>query len=194
MSRKVLMVCGVLALSVFFMAGCSKTAKRVSNKELRKEFKNAPEWVLTGHVDDAMSAVGSARIGKGGLQFARNDAMAQGRGELANQLSVKVESLVNRFAQQTGIGADQTLDSFSKQVSRVVTKETLAGSRQEDIWISPTSDVYVLMVVEESAVKSAVKREMLSSYQQDAARWQEFQAKNGFEELDREIDRAFGGR
>jgi len=120
--------------------------------------------------------------------------MAQGRGELANQLLVKVESLVNRFAQQTGIGADQTLDSFSKQVSRVVTKETLAGSRQEDIWISPTSDVYVLMVVEEAAVKAAVKREMVSSFQQDAARWQEFQAKNGFEELDREIDRAFSGR
>jgi len=184
----------MLALCFFVIAGCSKTAKRVSNKELQKEFKNAPEGVLTGHVDEVMSAVGSARIGKGGLQFARNDAMAQGRGELANQLSVKVESLVNRFAQQTDIGADQTLDSFSKQVSRVVTKETLAGSRQEDIWISPTSDVYVLMVVEEAAVKAAVKREMVSSFQQDAARWQEFQAKNGFEELDREIDRAFSGR
>ena len=194
MNRKLMILCGVLALCGLLIAGCGKQTKRVANKELQEEFKNAPEWVLTGHVDEVMSAVGSAKIGKGGLQFARNDAMAQGRGELANQLSVKVESLVNRFAQQTGIGADQTLDSFSKQVSRVVTNETLAGSRQEDIWISPTSDVYVLMVVEESAVKAAVKREMISSFQQDAARWQEFQAKNGFEELDREIEKSFGQR
>ncbi|CAB5106415.1 hypothetical protein D3OALGB2SA_2156 [Olavius algarvensis associated proteobacterium Delta 3] len=86
MNRNVWMVCGVLALCGLLIAGCGKQAKRVANKELQQEFKNAPEWVLTGHVDEAMSAVGSAKIGKGGLQFARNDAMAQGRGELANQL------------------------------------------------------------------------------------------------------------
>lgn len=181
----VLALCGLLAL------GCSKNAKRVDNKELQKEFKNAPEWVLTGHVTGMMSAVASARIGKGGLQFARTEALARGRGELASQLSVKVKSLVNNFNQQTGIGSDQTADAFSKQVSRQVTNETLAGSRQEDMWISPSSDVYVLVVVETSEVKSAVKREIVSSYQKDEARWQEFKSKNGNEELDREIEKTF---
>lgn len=65
MNRKLLIVCGVLTLCGLLIAGCSKQTKRVANKELQEEFKNAPEWVLTGHVDDVMSDVGSAKIGKG---------------------------------------------------------------------------------------------------------------------------------
>jgi len=181
-----LALCGILA------AGCSPAAKKIDNEALEEEFKNAPEWVLTGHLKETTSAVGSAKIGKGGLQFARTEALATGRDELARQVSVKVETLVNNFAQQTGIGDDQMLDAFSKQVSRQITDETLAGSRQQDIWISPSADVYVLVVMDNEQIKTAVRRQMVSSYRQDDARWQEFKAKNGAEELDRELERAFG--
>ena len=181
-----LALCGILA------AGCSPVAKKIDNEALEEEFKNAPEWVLTGHLKETTSAVGSAKIGKGGLQFARTEALATGRDELARQVSVKVETLVNNFAQQTGIGDDQMLDAFSKQVSRQITDETLAGSRQQDIWISPSADVYVLVVMDNEQIKTAVRRQMVSSYRQDDARWQEFKAKNGVEELDRELERAFG--
>ena len=181
-----LALCGILA------AGCSPAAKKIDNEALEEEFKNAPEWVLTGHLKETTSAVGSAKIGKGGLQFARTEALATGRDELARQVSVKVETLVNNFAQQTGIGDDQMLDAFSKQVSRQITDETLAGSRQQDIWISPSADVYVLVVMDNEQIKTAVRRQMVSSYRQDDARWQEFKAKNGVEELDRELERAFG--
>ena len=181
-----LALCGILA------AGCSTAAKKIDNEALEEEFKNAPEWVLTGHLKETTSAVGSAKIGKGGLQFARTEALATGRDELARQVSVKVETLVNNFAQQTGIGDDQMLDAFSKQVSRQITDETLAGSRQQDIWISPSADVYVLVVMDNEQIKTAVRRQMVSSYRQDDARWQEFKAKNGAEELDRELERAFG--
>jgi len=181
-----LALCGMLA------AGCSPVAKKIDNEALKEEFENAPEWVLTGHLKETTSAVGSAKIGKGGLQFARTEALATGRDELARQVSVKVETLVNNFAQQTGIGDDQMLDAFSKQVSRQITDETLAGSRQQDIWISPSADVYVLVVMDNEQIKTAVRRQMVSSYRQDDARWQEFKAKNGVEELDRELERAFG--
>jgi hypothetical protein len=192
MNRTGLKVVLSLILCWILAAGCSQTAKKIDNEALREEFENAPEWVLTGYLKESTSAVGSARLGKGGIQFARTEALAKARDELARQVSVKVETLVNNFAQQTGIGNDQMLDAFSKQVSRQITDETLAGSRQQDIWISPSADVYVLVVMDEEQIKSAVKREMISSYQQDEARWQEFKAKNGAEELDRELDRAFG--
>jgi hypothetical protein len=174
------------------LAGCSGTGKKIDNEALEEEFDNAPQWVLTGYMEETTSAVGSARIGKGGLQFARTEALAKGRDELARQVSVKVETLVNNFAQQTGIGNNQMLDAFSKQVSRQITDETLAGSRQKDIWISPSSDVYVLVIMDNEQIKDAVRREMTSSYRQDEARWQEFKAKNGAAELDRELERAFG--
>jgi hypothetical protein len=173
------------------LAGCGKNVKKIDNERLEEEYEHAPDWVLAEYDAKMLSAVGSAHIGKGGIQFARTEALSNARGELARQVSVKVRGLVNTFAQQTGIGDDQTLDAFSKQVSKLVTDETLAGSREKDTWISPSSDIYVLAVLEPVAVQESVRRQVLSGYQQDSARWQEFKAKNGNAELDAEIEKAF---
>jgi hypothetical protein len=167
--------------------------KKIDNERFEEEYEYAPDWVLAEYSGEKFSAVGSARIGKGGIQFARTEALATARSELARQVSVKVRGLVNTFAQQTGIGDDQTMDAFSKQVSKLVTDETLSGSREKDTWISPSEDIYVLAVLETVEVKESVRRQVISGYQQDSAKWQEFKAKNGNEELDAEIEKAFGG-
>ena len=176
---------------VLALAGCGKTMKKIDNERLEEEYQHAPDWVLAQVDAETFSAVGSAHIGKGGIQFARTEALANARSELARQVSVKVRGLVNTFAQQTGIGDDQTLDAFSKQVSKLVTDETLAGSREKDTWISPSSDIYVLAVLEPAVVQETVRRQVISGYQQDSAQWQEFKARNGNEELDAEIEKAF---
>jgi hypothetical protein len=187
-----------LLLTIFSLAllpaltGCGKSVKQVDNQQFEEEYEHAPGWVLSRYEGEALFAVGSARIGKGGIQFARTEALANARGELARQVSVKIRGLVNTFAQQTGIGDDQTLDAFSKQVSKLVTDETLSGSREEDTWISPSSEFYVLAVLDKEAVQQSVRRQMISGYQQDSARWQEFKAKDGNAELDEEIIKAFG--
>jgi len=183
----------VIALAVLLLTavGCGRSIKQIDNEAMEKEFEHAPEWVLSGSPEDAFAAVGSAHVGKGGMQFARTEAMSHGRSELARQVEVKVKGLVNNFSQQIGVGNDQTLDAFSKQVSKLVTDETLSGSRQKDLWISPSSDVYVLMVLDEADVQASIKRQVIHSYQKDSARWQAFQAANGNEELDREIKESF---
>ena len=174
------------------LTGCGSKAKKIDNEPLEQEYEHAPDWVLAEYQEEKFSAVGSAHIGKGGIQFARTEALATARGELASQVSVSVRRLVNTFAQQTGIGDDQTLDAFSKQVSKQVTNETLAGSREKEMWISPSSDIYVLAVLEAELVKASVRRQVFSGYQQDSAQWQAFQASNGNEELDAEIEKVFG--
>jgi len=194
MIRKNIIILLVVLLSLgFTVSGCSKTAKKIDNKALKKEFKNAPEWVLEGNVKGMLSAVGSAKIGKGGIQFARTEAVAQARDELSRRLSVKVKALVNNFMQQTGMGDDQLVDNFSKQVSKQVTAETLSGSWQKDTWISPSSEYYALVVLEAAPVKKSVKNQIMSSYQKDEAKWNEFKAANANQELDKEIEKTFGG-
>ena len=178
----------VLALCLM-LAGCSN--KHIDNEALEDEFENAPEWVLTGHEKDLFSAVGSARIGKSGMQFAKTAALAQARNELARQLSVKVESLVNNFVLQTGLDDDQLVDRLGKQVSRHVTNETLSGSHQKDVWISPSSELYVLVFMETNGVKQSIRNQILSSYKKEDALWQLFQAQNAGEELDKELEKAF---
>ena len=191
MKRTLLTLTAVSLVLMLALAGCGKNVKRIDNERLEEEYEHAPDWVLAEYDAKMLSAVGSAHIGKGGIQFARTEALSNARGELARQVSVKVRGLVNTFAQQTGIGDDQTLDAFSKQVSKLVTDETLAGSREKDTWISPSSDIYVLAVLEPAAVQESVRRQVLSGYQQDSARWQEFKARNGNAELDAEIAKAF---
>jgi hypothetical protein len=191
MKRTLLTLTAVSLVLMLALAGCGKNVKRIDNERLEEEYEHAPDWVLAEYDAKMLSAVGSAHIGKGGIQFARTEALSNARGELARQVSVKVRGLVNTFAQQTGIGDDQTLDAFSKQVSKLVTDETLAGSREKDTWISPSSDIYVLAVLEPAAVQESVRRQVLSGFQQDSARWQEFKARNGNAELDAEIAKAF---
>ena len=161
---------------IFRIGRCGSKVKKIDNEPLEQEYEHAPEWVLAEYQEEKFSAVGSAHIGKGGIQFARTEALANARSELARQVSVTVRSLVNTFSQQTGIGDDQTLDAFSKQVSKQVTNETLAGSREKEMWISPSSDIYVLAVLEAELVKESVRRQVISGYQQDSAQWQAFQA------------------
>ncbi|MBC2712209.1 MAG: LPP20 family lipoprotein [Desulfosarcina sp.] len=191
MKRTILILMVVSLVLMLALAGCGRKVKKIDNELLEEEYEHAPDWVLAEYKGEKFSAVGSARIGKGGIQFARTEALANARSELARQVSVKVRGLVNTFAQQTGIGDDQTLDAFSKQVSKLVTDETLSGSREKDMWLSPSSDVYVLAVLEKAEVKESVRRQVISGYQQDSARWQEFKAKNGNEELDAEIEKIF---
>lgn len=182
----------MFAVGGLLVSGCSKKVKRVDNEALEEEFKHAPAWVLDGHLEGTASAVGSAVIGKSGMQFAKTEALAQGRNELARQMSTKVKALVNNFVQQTGLGGDQLVDQFSKQVTKQLTNQTLSGSRQKDMWISPSNELYVLMVMDPARVKETIKRELTTTYESDQARWQEFQSKNGEAELDREIEKTFG--
>ncbi|MCG8632651.1 MAG: LPP20 family lipoprotein [Desulfobacterales bacterium] len=178
-----------IVLLVLGLAGCGN--KRIDNEAMEEEFENAPEWVLTGHDGETFSAVGSAKIGKSGMQFAKNEALANARNELASQLSVRVNSLVNNFTRATGIGDAQMVDRLGKQVVRQVTRETLNGSRQEDVWISPSSDLYVLVVMDAESVRQSVRNQVASSFRDEEAKWQEYQAKEGDKELDREIDKLF---
>lgn len=191
MRRSTLMMIALGVAAMLIAGGCNRNVKKIEDEALKEELKNAPEWVLSGDEDELFSAVGAARIGKGGFQFARTEAMAQGRGELARQVAVKVKSLVNSFVQQTGIGDEQTLDSFSKQVSKLVTDETLSGSREKDIWVSPGSEVYVLMVLDPEVVQASLKRQVEAGFRQNSTQWQAYQAQNGNAELDREIEKAF---
>ena len=190
--KRTLLILTLISMALMLaLAGCGKKVKKIDNEQFEEEYEHAPDWVLAQTNGQKFSAVGSARIGKGGIQFARTEALANARSELARQVSVKVRGLVNTFAQQTGIGDDQTLDAFSKQVSKLVTDETLSGSREKDTWISPSEDFYVLAVLEKAEVKDSVRRQVISGYQQDSAQWQEFKARNGTRNWNAEIEKVF---
>lgn len=198
--KKTLAVAVIVSASLF-LASCGekKPAQpqqpaKVQNQQWANEFANAPRWVLNPEMEGGLAAVGSAKIGKAGIQFARTEAMANARDELARMLSVKVKNMVKNFTQQIGVGDEQTVDKVSAQVSKQVTSQVLNGSRQKDMWISPSGELYVLVVLDPASVQEAVKQATLSSFKNERALWQQFQAKKAYEELDKEIEKEFGGQ
>ncbi|MFH1096397.1 MAG: LPP20 family lipoprotein [Candidatus Desantisbacteria bacterium] len=197
--KKVLLMLGILTISPMIIIGCGATKKeikeqpKVQEKGLAKEFANAPEWVLNPSVEKGLAAIGSVKMGNAGMQFARTEALANGRDELVRIMSVKVSNMVKNFSQATGLGNSQTVDKVSSQVSKQIASEVLSGSRQKDMWVSPSGDVYILVIVDTSLIKQTVKDSIESSYKNDAALGQQFQAKNAHEELNKEVDKEFGG-
>jgi len=186
--KKLFVLLIVLVFALVFIGGCASTPSTVD------EYEDAPSWVLDGgsSVEEGSAAVGSAKISKAGMNFTRTEALAYARDELAKQLGVKVKNMVKNFTQSTGIGDDETVDKVSSQVSTQVTKETISGSRQKDVWISPSKDLYVLVYIDSETLKASVKNSVQTSMKNEAALWQQFQAKKAYDDLDKEIEKEFG--
>lgn len=200
--KKVMVALMVLAFGSLFFFGCATTPEepsaeavsKVESAEYKNEFSNAPSWVMDGgsSMEGGTAAVGSAKIGKAGINFARTEAMANGRNELARQVSVKVKNLVKNFTQTTGIGDSETVEKVSSEVSKHLSNETLIGSRQKEAWISPSSELYVLVVIDPAAIRHTIKDSVQTSLRNEQALWQMFQAKKAHEELEKEIEKEFG--
>ena len=89
--KRTLIVLTLVSLALMLvLAGCGKKVKKIDNERFEEEYEYAPDWVLAEYDGEKFSAVGSARIGKGGIQFARTEALGNARSELARQVSVKV--------------------------------------------------------------------------------------------------------
>ena len=92
------------------------------------------------------------------------------------------------IVQKVARGPDQGKDIVA---SKLVTDETLAGSREKEMWISPSDDIYVLAVLDTAQIKDSVRSQVISGYRQDSTKWQQFEAQNGNAELDAEIEKVF---
>ena len=140
--------------AVLFIAGCANKddalgegAKKIDKKALQAlNIQGAPNWVLNGGQGD-MSAVGIADIVNGDLGFARTEALALARDELARQVGTKIQNTINRSA-NVSMGAstqDAQVSKTSKQITKQTVSQTLSGTKQTDTWI--TKDATKLFVL-----------------------------------------------
>lgn len=186
MKRIFLLVLAV-ALAV---AGCSSKNTTVTASQINKCYKDAPSWVIMGGAEGGLSAVGSAQIGNAGLSFARTEAMANGRDEIARMLQLKVTNMVKNFTQTTGIGDQQTVDKVSANVSRQLANQTITGSKSKATWISAEcNELFILVVADAPAMEEDIKAQITSSYRNEQAIWQQIQAKNALQEMDEQIEK-----
>ncbi len=184
----------ILAVAVVVLAavGCGGKKEEAQPAGIANQcLKDAPDWVIAGGAEGGFTSVGAAQISKAGVQFARTAAMGNARDEMARSISVKVNNMLKDFTQVTGIGDDETVDKVTASVSKQVASQTLNGTVQKAIWQSPCSELYVLIASDPGVVQAAVKNSVTSSYKNENALWQQFQAQKAQDELDAAIATEF---
>ena len=155
--------------------------KSIDKKALQAlSIQGAPNWVLNGGQGDK-SAVGIADIINGDLGYARTEALALARDELARQVATEVEGVINRAASVT-MGSsvqDAQVSKASEQIIKQGVSQTLSGTKQTDTWITKdATKIFVLIKLNpelKAKLQANVKREinkssLPSNIRQEAAR------------------------
>ncbi len=156
---------------------------------------NLPTWALNPYVEGAESAVGMVKVGASGTGNARNKAIARARVELANQMEVKVQAMTKDYLNVVGQGDNEIVESAFSQVSKQVSRQTLTGSRQIDMFMTPDKELYVLVAVPNEVVKEAVKDAMdnsIDKLKSEEKLYQEFKADQAQKELEAVMEKEFG--
>ncbi|WP_428241857.1 LPP20 family lipoprotein [Gynuella sp.] len=148
----------------------------------------APGWVCDEPVSEyPVSAVGSASPSAAGYDFMKDQAATAARVRLAQQMEVHVMNMVKQYVESTGVADSETVDQVRTSVSKVVTDQTLLGSRIIGNRTSPNGYLYVLVGIDEKNTAYNAQKALLTSMGNDEALWQEFKAQKGFDELATEI-------
>jgi hypothetical protein len=197
--KKILLSSTLAALMAISFSGCGGEEPKPEVKpvevplpiaECTIDKAEAPSWAcgMIDGFDDMITSVGTARMSKAGAGFTRRNAMANGRSNLAQQIETLVKDKVETFTRSTGIAESETVDTVSAQVSKQVAKVTLNGSKQLAYWQHPgNNDIYLLMGVTKESVNASAKENVQSSFKNQDALWQQFQAKNALEDLENEF-------
>lgn len=190
MSKKhIVLLSSLLAIALSGCLGGNKAVKPEPKVAAECVFPDTPDaaaplWVCDAPVEGvAVSAVGSHMKSAAGVSFMKEQATADARVKLAQQMKTHVTNMVKRYAETTGQGATETVDMVNTSVSKLITAETIVGSRVFRSTTSPAGAVYVLVGLDPSVTKEATEKVLKTSMNNEQALWQQFKAKKGQEEL-----------
>ncbi len=187
-----LLIGTVLVVSAV-LSGCASSPEKVAVPDCT--FPDAPEasappWVCDAPVEGlTVSAVGSFRKTAAGAQFQKVQATAAARNALASSMKVHVKQLVKNYAEVTGVGDDETVDTVSSNVSKQVTNETLFGTKVYRTRVSPEGTMYVLIGMDPEGAAANAQAALKTSYKNQQAMWQRLMSNKAHKELDEEIEK-----
>ena len=181
-----------VAVAMAFMAGCA-SKKQVAAAPAECVFPDSPKdpaplWVCDTPVEGvAVAAVGSHEKSAAGPQFMKDQATASARVVLAQQMKVRVTNMVKQYVETTGAASSETVDKVNTSVSKLITAETISGSRAFRSTVSPKGTMYVLVGLDPKLAEDQTKNVLKTSMRNERALWQQFKAKQGQDELAAEI-------
>lgn len=188
------------SLSALMLAGCGGSSQVAEQPaaETAPSFVQAceyqpgvaaPEWYCNPDVAGGIAAIGEARPNPArDNNMQRAQAMANGRDAIAQQVEVKVQSMLTNWSRSTGAGEGQTYEANFENVSRQVAQQTLSGVRQLNRWMAPDGTLVLHVGMTET---TSVREGLMTNLRNEQALWQQFQSQQSLQELDRQLEAAF---
>ena len=183
----------ILLLSIFTLASCGGGSPKPQADLAECVFPDSPDspaplWVCDAPIEGVdLSAVGYAQKTKAGNSFQKQMATADARVQLAQIFKTRVQNMIKQYAETTGAADTETVNKVNTSVSKLITNETLVGSRIFRTRTSPKGGLYVLVGLDTANVQQAAEESLKTSMNNDQALWQEFKAKKAQDELAAEI-------
>jgi len=179
---------GLVAATITGCGGAAPEPKEEAfDNRCKQENVLAPKWTCVPMVEGAYAGVGIAQKSAAGMGHMRRVALANGRSDLAQQIKSQVKDKIETFTRTTGVAEGETVDQVNTAVSKQIAKVDLQGSKGVDAWTAPSGSLYMLVTVPEATVNGEVKAAVKTSFKNDQALWQQFQAKNALEGLEKEF-------
>jgi hypothetical protein len=184
-----IVLAGVVAATITGCGGETPEPQKQAEPDFRCKQENvlAPKWTCIPMVEGAYAGVGVAQKSAAGMGHMRRVALANGRSDLAQQIQSQVKDKVETFTRATGVADAETVEHVTMAVSKQVAKVDLKGSKGVDTWTSPSGALYMLVTVPESTVNGEVKKAVKTSFKNEEALWQQFQAKQAMDGLEKEF-------
>ena len=145
----------------------------------------APGWTCNEPVEGVeVSAIGIYEKTAAGEMFQRQQAVAGARVALASEMKTHVANMIKQYVETTGAGSSETVDKVNTSVSKLVTSETLTGSKTFKSAFHPENGtLYVLVGFDPQMAMKKTQEAIQTSMNNDKAAWQQFKAKQGQDEL-----------
>ena len=174
-------------VGVLMISGCSHKEGGIEPSGYKHELHDAPAWVLKPDSNQTISASAGAPITEMGLQFAINEAENAARVSIAKQIEIKVSAMDETFKRLTGEKNNRSAESVKSEVFRIITHQSLTGVVRNDLWLSPSGEVWVLMQMRPETI-AGIKETLKSGYKNASAQYQQEEMKKALAEMDAQID------
>ena len=174
----------VLGLVLVTSLSLHQCASSRSGSTEASNLPDAPEWFLVQpQAEDALYGVGVAK--KQNPSLARNTAIARARDDVAGQVNIKVSSMLKDFMQESGVGENAQALEFTQSVTKQVADISLQGCKVKEVYPGRDGSFYALV----EYPLSSLRQSAMSEAQKQEALYNEFKAQQGFEALEKELEK-----
>lgn len=176
----------MLIVAGLLVAGCAGTKTQVPPPP--RNDSDIPDFVLNPP-KEAGILFGTGIAEQQSAQLAKETADLRARKEIATVLSQKVSSMMKDYLGQAGLGSDAEVTELAQSVTRAISNIDLVGATIEQREYIQGKMYSLAKYPLDAAARKQITDAVTQSFSSKQALLSQFRAKQGFEELDRELDK-----